>query len=122
MRLCKLHRWVSICQHFSSQFLSSQFLLTSRWFLKRKANQETATAKDNWVRQTLRRLSLKEKVGQLVMPAFRAVYLHSDSPEFREIERQLKENQVGGYILFAGDVYEAALLIDKAQSLSNCRC
>jgi beta-N-acetylhexosaminidase len=78
-----------------------------------------ATAKDNWVRQTLGQLSLKEKVGQLLMPAFRAVYLHSNSSEFQKVERQLKKNQVGGYILFAGDVYEAAMLIDKVQALSK---
>jgi beta-N-acetylhexosaminidase len=76
-------------------------------------------AKENWVAQTLGRLTLKEKVGQLVMPAFRAVYLHSGSLEFREIERQLNENHVGGYVLFAGDVYEAAVLIDKIQAASK---
>ena len=68
----------------------------------------TATAKENWVKQTLTGSPSRRKWGRLVMPAFRAVYLHSQSPEFREIERQLKRNQVGGYILFAGDVYEAA--------------
>src|SRR5262245_55043666 len=67
----------------------------------------------SWVDQTLRELSNEEKVGQLIMPAFRAVYLHSKSGEMREIERQIHEMHVGGFILFGGDVYEAAALIDK---------
>ena len=32
------------------------------------------------------------------MPAFRAVYLHSKSEEMREIERQIREHHVGGFI------------------------
>ena len=64
--------------------------------------------RESWVDQTLHKLSNEEKVGQLIMPAFRAVYLHSKSEEMREIDRQIRENHVGGFILFGGDVYEAA--------------
>ena len=74
---------------------------------------------ESWVDQTLRKLSNEEKVGQLIVPAFRAAYLHSKSDEMREIERQVRENHVGGFILFGGDVYEAALLIDKVQTISK---
>jgi beta-glucosidase-like glycosyl hydrolase/CubicO group peptidase (beta-lactamase class C family) len=75
--------------------------------------------RETWVDQTLRKLSNEEKVGQLIMPAFRAVYLHSKSEEMREIERQIREHHVGGFILFGGDVYEAAALIDKVQAVSR---
>jgi beta-N-acetylhexosaminidase len=75
--------------------------------------------REGWVDQTLRKLSTEEKVGQLIMPAFRAVYLHSESEEMREIERQIREHHVGGFILFGGDVYEAAALIDKVQAASK---
>jgi len=75
--------------------------------------------RESWVDQTLHKLSNEEKVGQLVMPAFRAQYLHSHSEEMREIERQIRENHVGGFILFGGDVYEAAVLIDKVQTASK---
>jgi beta-N-acetylhexosaminidase len=53
------------------------------------------------------------------MPAFRAAYLHSKSEEMREIDRQIREHHVGGFILFGGDVYEAAVLIDKVQAASK---
>jgi len=75
--------------------------------------------RENWVDQSLLKLSNEEKVGQLIMPAFRAVYLHSKSEEMREIERQIHENHVGGFILFGGDVYEGAALIDKVQRVSK---
>jgi beta-glucosidase-like glycosyl hydrolase/CubicO group peptidase (beta-lactamase class C family) len=75
--------------------------------------------RESWVDQTLRKLSLEEKVGQLILPALRAVFLHSKSEEMQEIERQIRENRVGGFILFGGDVYEAAVLIDKVQAGSK---
>ncbi len=80
---------------------------------KRSAVQNT------WVKKVLNQLSLEEKIGQMIMPAFRGTYLHSISAEFRETERQIREKHVGGFILFAGDVYESAVLIDKMQSLSR---
>src|SRR5262245_44225578 len=75
----------------------------------------SAAKAESWVDETLRRLSNEEKVGQLIMPAFRAIYLHSKSVEMQEIERQIRDIHVGGFILFGGDVYEAAAIIDKAQ-------
>src|SRR3989442_10484547 len=64
-----------------------------------------AAARSAWAKKTLKQLSLEEKVGQLIMPAFRGIYLNSHSLEFKEIERQIQKNRVGGFILFAGDVY-----------------
>ena len=78
----------------------------------------TAT-RSSWADQILAKLSNEEKVGQLIMPALRAVYLHSKSEEMQEIDRQIRQNHVGGFILFGGDVYEAAVLIDKVQAASK---
>ena len=72
-----------------------------------------------WVKETFRKLSLEEKVGQMIMPAFRGVYLSSSSPEFLELKRQIKQRHVGGLILFAGDVYESAVLIDRLQKFAG---
>jgi beta-N-acetylhexosaminidase len=94
----------------SSQPMSSQTPSRSR---------PKTVKREGWVDQTLHKLTKEEKVGQLIMPAFRAVYLHSKSEEMREIERQIQENHVGGFILFGGDVYEGAALIDKVQTASK---
>jgi beta-glucosidase-like glycosyl hydrolase/CubicO group peptidase (beta-lactamase class C family) len=83
------------------------------------ANSGTSTPDEDWVRQVLNQLSLEERVGQLVMPAFRGLYFHNSSPEFEEIERQIRETHVGGFILFAGEVYESALLINRMQSITK---
>src|SRR5512145_3030811 len=92
-----------------SSFFLPAFLLFA--FPSRPMTSQTSRAPSNtvtrrsWVDQTLSKLSNEEKVGQLIMPALRAVYLHSKSEEMREIERQIRQNHVGGFILFGGDVY-----------------
>jgi beta-glucosidase-like glycosyl hydrolase/CubicO group peptidase (beta-lactamase class C family) len=72
-----------------------------------------------WVKKTLSALTLEEKVGQLIMPAFQGVYVNAESFEFKEIARQIQQNHVGGFILFAGEVYESAVLIDRMQALAR---
>jgi beta-N-acetylhexosaminidase len=72
-----------------------------------------------WVRKTFRKLSLEEKVGQMIMPAFRGIYLCSSSPEFLELKRQITHYHFGGFILYAGDVYESAVLIDRLQAFAD---
>ena len=72
----------------------------------------------SWVKEILSNLSIEEKVGQMIMPAFRGVYLNASSSEFLELKRQIKEHHLGGLILFAGDVYESAVLISKLQYFS----
>jgi beta-N-acetylhexosaminidase len=103
--------------------LPSFLLLTSSFQTmssQMPSHRPSATAtRESWVDRSMRRLSNEEKVGQLIMPAFRAVYLHSKSEEMWEIERLIHETHVGGFILFGGDVYEAAALIDKVQALSK---
>ncbi len=69
-----------------------------------------------WVRKTLKRLSLREKVAQLVQIRIFGRYYHQDSPEFQSLLQEVKENKVGGLILFAGTVYESAQLINRLQS------
>lgn len=95
-------------------FLSSQFMISQT---KNKGAKRVPT--NTWASQTLSRLSIEEKVGQLIMPAFRAVHLHDASQEFQDIVRQVRDNHAGGFILFGGDVYEAAALIDRVQTMSK---
>src|SRR3974377_1767049 len=103
--------WVKF-QWIATFVLSIQLIMP----LKIRGNSITPSAADSWVRQVLSELSLEQRVGQLVMPAFRGIYLHDVSPGFLEIERQIRDNHVGGFILFAGDVYESAALIDRMQA------
>lgn len=72
-----------------------------------------------WVEQTLRSLSLRDKVAQLVQIRVPGRFLNRQSAEFREIVREIRENHVGGVVLFAGNVYESAILLNELQTISR---
>ena len=50
------------------------------------------------------------------MPAIRGIHLNEAGDEWRRLRRQARELGVGGFILFEGDIYESAVLIDRLQS------
>jgi beta-N-acetylhexosaminidase len=52
-----------------------------------------------WVEQTLEKMSLREKLGQMLMVPYFGVFEPADSPEYKEILRQVEQNHVGGLIL-----------------------
>jgi len=72
-----------------------------------------------WTEETLKRLSLREKIAQLVQIRVPGKFLNNQSPEFQEIKDQITQYHVGGIVLFSGDVYESAILINKLQELST---
>lgn len=53
-----------------------------------------------WVDETLKKLSVDEKVGQLIVPSLESNYLSTDSVRFDELARLVKEYHVGGFHVF----------------------
>ena len=74
---------------------------------------------EKWVSSTLSRLSLEARLGQLIMPAIRGIHLNDAGAEYRQLQQQIQQIGVGGFILFEGDIYESAVLIDRLQSQSS---
>jgi beta-N-acetylhexosaminidase len=70
---------------------------------------KTAT---RWVQTTLARMTLEEKIGQMIVPAFYATYLSTDSDEFDRLSKLVKEVQVGGFIMFGGIEPAANVLLN----------
>jgi beta-N-acetylhexosaminidase len=73
----------------------------------------------NWVEGTMRSLSLRDKIAQLVQIRVPGKFLNRQSPEFLAIRDQIRQNHVGGVVLFAGNVYESAILLNELQGLSK---
>jgi beta-N-acetylhexosaminidase len=72
-----------------------------------------------WADKELRRMSIDEKIGQLISVAVNATFLNQDSDAFRALKRQVEENHVGGIILFRGPVYESVVLMNRMQQLAR---
>jgi beta-N-acetylhexosaminidase len=55
-----------------------------------------------WVEETLASLSLREAVGQLIMPWMSGAYTSTTGPEFQEFSRYVKEAGIGGVAISIG--------------------
>jgi beta-N-acetylhexosaminidase len=72
-----------------------------------------------WATQELRRMSLDEKIGQLIYIGVNATFMNQESEAFKALRRQVEANHVGGIILFRGPVYESAHLVNRMQSFAR---
>jgi beta-N-acetylhexosaminidase len=74
---------------------------------------------EKWVDTTLRTLTLREKIAQLVQIRVPGKFINQRSAEFEAIKEQIRQNRVGGVVLFAGNVYESAVLLNELQTISK---
>ncbi len=72
-----------------------------------------------WVDRTMKSLTLRDRIAQLIQVRAQGKFLNRRSPEFLAIEDEVRRNHVGGVVLFAGNVYESAVLLNELQSLSG---
>lgn len=72
-----------------------------------------------WADKRLKKMTLDEKVGQLVHIGVNARFMNQDSNEFKELRRQVVENKVGGIIVFVGGVYDTVHFINRMQELAE---
>ena len=61
-----------------------------------------SSADRTWIERTVSSLTLREKVGQLVMPWVGGDYAAVGSPEFEQVRRWIEEDKVGGLVLSIG--------------------
>lgn len=78
-------------------------------------------AKKSWdfAGKQLKRMSVEEKVGQLVHVGINARFANQESPFFKDIQRQVVENKVGGIIYFGAPLYETTILANRMQQFAK---
>lgn len=81
-------------------------------------------ASSAWVEQTLRKMTLREKLGQLLMVTFFGVFDSTESPAYKEVLHQVDDNHVGGLIIVTdqgslgilrSQVYPTAVITNELQ-------
>lgn len=71
---------------------------------------------DKWADKQLKKMTVDEKIGQLIHIGINADFLNQESPEYIALKRQVVENKVGGIILFLGGVYDTVHLVNRMQA------
>jgi beta-N-acetylhexosaminidase len=86
--------------------------------------RRSPTASAKWIAATLRRMTLREKLGQLLVPSYFGEFTSTESIEFKELVRQVEEDHVGGFMLASkmtpvgivrSRAYPAAALVNELQ-------
>lgn len=85
----------------------------------RPYSRHPSAAALKWANKELKRMSLDEKIGQLISVGINATFLNQDSDAFKALRHQVVDNHVGGIILFRGPVYESVMLVNRMQSLAK---
>ena len=120
MRIQKLEK------DFGSQLLSilliQALLLSSVSFAQPSAylptNRELTKDETKWVKDTLKKLTLDEKIGQMFMADGNAIFMNRQTEIYKQLEHQIKDNKVCGVLWFRSDVWTTAVLTNRLQELS----
>jgi beta-glucosidase-like glycosyl hydrolase len=66
-----------------------------------------------WVDDTLKKMTLDEKVGQLIVPSLNSTYLASDTDEFETLVKKVTDLHVGGFHVFGGAGLAPDVLLNR---------
>jgi beta-N-acetylhexosaminidase len=94
----------------------------------RKGTRKRASAAESWIKRTLAKMTLEEKLGQLVMLPFQGEFTPVESSGYQELLRAIEINHIGGFMLGTragpfgierGKPYATAALINLLQKASH---
>jgi beta-N-acetylhexosaminidase len=72
-----------------------------------------------WVDETLRGLSLREKVAQLIMPWVAGEYAAVGSPGYEQLRKWVEEDRIGGLVISIGLPHSYAAKLNHMQRLAR---
>src|SRR5262245_20051991 len=67
-----------------------------------------------WVDDTFKKMTLDDKVGQLVVTSANTTYLSNDTEAFETLARKIKDLRLGGVHVFGGAEPSPAVLLGNA--------
>ena len=68
---------------------------------------------EKWVAATLKKMSLDDKVGQLLVSSFGSEYMSTDSPEYDALVKSIHDYRIGGFHVFGGTEKIPDVLLDN---------
>ncbi len=101
-------------------FLAILLTFNSLVFAAPKREQDLkkfAPSEKSWkaADKMLKKMSVEEKVGQLIQIGINARFINQDSDFYQDLVRQVRENKIGGIILFGAPMYETVHLVNRMQ-------
>src|SRR5712691_8908116 len=94
----------------------------------RHAVKKLSPAANEWVESTLRKMSVEEKIGQLLFTTYHGSFTAKDAPGYQQILHDVNDLHVGGFIVIThgsplgivkSQAYPTAALINQMQAKSR---
>ena len=85
------------------------------------AQRRFEPSKKSWesADKLLKKMSVDERVGQLLHVGVNARFANQDNSFFKELRRQVVDNKIGGIIFFVGGVYDSVHLANRMQDAAK---
>jgi beta-N-acetylhexosaminidase len=71
-------------------------------------------AGEKWVQATLKKMSVGDKVGQMLVSSFQSNFMNTDSEDFQVLVKAIHEYRVGGFHVFGASEPVPAVLLNAA--------
>ena len=93
-----------------------------------RTKASTRASQSTWVEQTLRKMTLREKIGQMLMPYYLGIFTSTESPDYQNLLHLIAADHVGGFIVGTGrgplgiersQVYPTAVITNELQRRSK---
>ncbi|HLV95162.1 MAG TPA: glycoside hydrolase family 3 N-terminal domain-containing protein [Candidatus Acidoferrales bacterium] len=98
--------------------------LSARAQKKSSAKSRRTGRSSAWVEHTLKKMTLREKIGQMLMVYYYGVFNSTESPDYKQMLHEVEDNHIGGLILGTirgplgierSQVYPSAVIINEFQ-------
>ena len=76
-------------------------------------------AEARWVEKKLQKMTLEEKIGQMICCRYTGRFFNRNSDYIEELKSLVVEQKIGGFILSGGEVYETAHLTNSLQQIAD---
>lgn len=82
-------------------------------------NGKADKKRDRWVEKTLKSLSLREKIGQMINVRMSGEFANLAGEKFAEYRREIEENKIGGFTVYRGEANSIAALTNELQTIAK---
>lgn len=96
--------------------LTATLLSASTVFAQTQTNNQSNL---QWVEKTLKEMTLREKIGQMVIVGMSGEFANLNGEKFAALRRQITENHLGGFIISRGEANSIAAQTNELQKLSK---
>ncbi len=83
------------------------------------SDQTLELSSSRWVQDTLARMTLEQKIGQMIGLRYTGRFFNQDSEAFAELKSWITGYHIGGFIQVRGSVYETAALTNTLQRMAE---